>query len=553
MIKFSYNLVSRNDDYYKDNIDILSKTINTNLFFLDKIDKKDSVEFNIIDWGSEKPLNNHVKIYKDYEKNVNFFYVSKKDADVLSESYPNKFNLNIPVNLAVRISKGEFVIQGTSDQIFSRVGWLNLFNIVENKKKFKFDVDNTIFYVPRKILEFDFYKKKPSIDILEDFLDYHNSSYMYSKNSSFFIGGGYSLLCNKNMIEKMGGINNEKNSPNSGNDADLNIRLTRLGINQIDTNSFGVFFYKFPSDVKSIRNKLLKSKLTRQPPSIPLDNFPNDDDWGMKQYNIETHSPKKLINDIDINIEEYFNLENRDLSFSNMISILSKFENISFNIQEWKLIFQIINIIKSNRIFGLIEIGFDNVNRLVSIGQQEKSTQILTMDTESKFSEYYYVNRLRKVQDVLSRNRYGKFIALNSDNFNELNNNFDQIKFHKWSNLILVNTSSIKSKDISNNIENLIKDKVSSLSYVIFWNKFKNVSSIPNIDNNFKNIYNDKKFKIYINKSINLKNSKENSNIKSLNYFNIFNLIIVYSIFSIYNLTSSMLKKIHKKIFRFKY
>ena len=189
----------------------------------------------------------------------------------------------------------------------------------------------------------------------------------------------------------------------------------------------------------------------------------------------------------------------------NKISILSKFENISFNIQEWKLIFQIINIIKSNRIFGLIEIGFDNVNRLVSIGQQEKSTQILTMDTESKFSEYYYVNRLRKVQDVLSRNRYGKFIALNSDNFNELNNNFDQIKFHKWSNLILVNTSSIKSKDISNNIENLIKDKVSSLSYVIFWNKFKNVSSNPNIDNNFKNIYNDKKFQIYINKSINLK------------------------------------------------
>ena len=66
------------------------------------------------------------------------------------------------------------------------------------------------------------------------------------------------------------------------------------------------------------------------------------------------------------------------------------------------------------------------------------------------------------------QNRYGKFIALNSDNFNELNNNFDQIKFHKWSNFILVNTSSIKSKDISNNIENLIKDKVRSLSYVIF-------------------------------------------------------------------------------------
>ena len=60
----------------------------------------------------------------------------------------------------------------------------------------------------------------------------------------------------------------------------------------------------------------------------------------MKQYNIETHSPKKLINDIDINIEEYFNLENRDLSFSNMISILSKFENIVLIFKNGNLYFK---------------------------------------------------------------------------------------------------------------------------------------------------------------------------------------------------------------------
>ena len=86
--------------------------------------------------------------------------------------------------------KGEFIIQATSDQIFSRTSWYNLLNILNNENKFNFNLDNTILYVPRKIIEYDFYKKNPSIETLEEFLDHSNSSYMQVKNSNFFIGGG---------------------------------------------------------------------------------------------------------------------------------------------------------------------------------------------------------------------------------------------------------------------------------------------------------------------------------------------------------------------------
>ena len=48
------------------------------------------------------------------------------------KNYPNKFNLNKAPNLAVRLSKGEFVVQATSDQILSRAGWFNLLNFIEN-------------------------------------------------------------------------------------------------------------------------------------------------------------------------------------------------------------------------------------------------------------------------------------------------------------------------------------------------------------------------------------------------------------------------------------
>jgi len=73
VIKVSFNIVSRNDNYYTDNLEILSRTINTNLYFIDKIKLLPSVEFNIVDWGSKDLLYKYIKIYKKFKNNVNFF------------------------------------------------------------------------------------------------------------------------------------------------------------------------------------------------------------------------------------------------------------------------------------------------------------------------------------------------------------------------------------------------------------------------------------------------------------------------------------------------
>ena len=284
MVKLSLIISTRNDDFYEDNLKRLSKTVNTNLYFLDKLGLISDVEFNIIDWGSKKPLSEDLRILKNFTNKVNFFHIDKDTADKNSEFYPNKFNLDIPPNIGVRVSKGEFIIQATSDQIFSRTSWYNLLNILNNENKFNFNLDNTILYVPRKIIEYDFYKKNPSIETLEEFLDHSNSSYMQVKNSNFFIGGGYSLLCKRKILYDVGGINSEKNNIGTGNDWDLNARLKKLGIKQMDTSIFGVAFYKFPSSSISQRNKVLTSGKTRNAPSAPIKIFPNDENWGLKNY-----------------------------------------------------------------------------------------------------------------------------------------------------------------------------------------------------------------------------------------------------------------------------
>ena len=156
--------------------------------------------------------------------------------------------------------------------------------------------------MPRKNIEYDFYKK--ILLSTRGFLDYSNSSYMRLKNSNFFIGGGYSLLCKRKILEEVGGINSEKNRAGTANDWDLNIRLKKLGIKQIDSSIFGVVFYKFPSSVISKRNKVLKSGNTRNPPSIPIKIFPNDENWGLKNY--------LLIREIKVNIEDINSLNNNE-------------------------------------------------------------------------------------------------------------------------------------------------------------------------------------------------------------------------------------------------
>ena len=183
---------------------------------------------------------------------------------------------------------------------------------------------------------------------------------MKTKNSLFFLAGGYSLLCNKKLIENMGGINNEVNNPNSGNDVDLNIRFKRLGINQIDTNSLGIVFYKFPSDVNSVRNQLLKSKRTRQYPALPLNDYPNGENWGMKNEKVKIYEPNKTIKNFDQKNEKKLVLDQNFATkfiYSKQLSILSKFHKLNFDLKEWVLVFQIIKIISANRIFSLTEFG----------------------------------------------------------------------------------------------------------------------------------------------------------------------------------------------------
>ena len=135
---------------------------------------------------------------------------------------------------------------------------------------------------------------------------------------------------------------------------------------------------------------------------------------------------------------------------------------------------------------------------------------------------------------------------------NEFKNNIDKIKFENGTNVFLVNIESIKNNEILSKIEKQIKDIENFTSYIIFWDK-QGKNNFPNISSKFKKIYSNQNTNIFVNNKISLNNVDDDINLRDPSYIGIIKLLTTYLIYSIYVFGSSILKKIHKKIFKFKY
>ncbi len=555
--KVSIVINYRNDQYFDDCLNRISKSINMNLYFLEKIGMRSLVDFNIVDWGSKNPLHENVEIFSDFKENVKFFFVDKSITEAHSVDHANGFHLDKSPNVGFRMSKGEFIIQSGADQIISRSGWFNLLNIINNKQNFSINIDNTLFYIPRKFIDLDFYYKDPSFEVFERYLNYSNFSAIKYKQPTFYVGGGYGLMANRKIIESLNG-HTEVNIPGSANDLDFNTRIKKMGLDQVDCSSFGINFFKFPSKPNSNRNSLLyKTKKTRFYPNLSDTTKPNDENWGLKQENILTMSPQKITNKLEeINKHNFFLEKNnlKPLTIFEQLGHLSKFEKISYNLSEWRLIFQISKIIKSSKIFSLIEFGYDNSDRLNVVGKEFKSLEIISFDIECLIGNNNYINRLLRIQNSLSNNRHGKFVPLNSNNFEEFSKWVDKAKFQDYANIYLVNISSIRDEIVLKKIELQIKESKDYISFVILYDPLKSKKNLqPNINEYFKSILIDKKIKIFINKNINDDNKYSKKIIFKFKLIKLFCLIFLYSAYSSYIKITSTLKKIHKVIFKFKY
>lgn len=552
----------RNDNYHKNFTQRFEKSLDLNLTFLEKIRLRECVKFTIVDWGSEEPLSNEVKINSDFNENVNFYYVPKELAKKYSQNQPGGFYPEKSGNLGFRKSDSKFILYTGSDQIFSKFGWFNTINLLKNNYKLDFNIEDVVFYVPRKFLELDFFRKSPSNYIYERYLDLMNFSAVPYKTPTFYIGGGYSTLCSTKIINKITGFD-ETYEPGNATDIDFHNRIKKLSLEQIDCSNMGINMFKFPSEPDSNRQKLLYStNLTRQVPANAKKTSPNDENWGLNNHRIEVQKSQKILNsktETDNPNNQFFNetLYN-DYKTIEKLRIISSFEKINFNFKEWKFIFTIIKLIRSARIFSLIEFGFDNINRTIAFGKNIKHLEIIEYDNNCFLPNNDYKNRLFKIQRSLSNSRYGKLNALSSDNIDEFITNLKNIPSEPFTSIFILNFKTIKSnKENIKKIEKLFNDYSNMLSFIVIKDLEENNQFIEEINKlSFELFLKKDRTYFFVNKRI-----MENKNdikrllklIEKIYDKKLVFLGILFFFLKIFNFFSFHLKKLNYKIFKFKY
>ena len=80
-----------NDNYYEDLIYRIQKTLDLNLFFLNKIKDKKKVEIIYVDWGSKKKISDLIFVNKNFKNQVKFIHVNEKLTKKYSKNFPNNF------------------------------------------------------------------------------------------------------------------------------------------------------------------------------------------------------------------------------------------------------------------------------------------------------------------------------------------------------------------------------------------------------------------------------------------------------------------------------
>ena len=67
-----------------------------------------------------------------------------------------------------------------------------------------------------------------------------------------------------------------------------------------------------------------------------------------------------------------------------------------------------------------------------------------------------FENEQPVVQSKLSRVRYGKFVPLISDDYQQFDNHINKMKLENFSNLFLVNTNLIENEEMSEKLKSTI-------------------------------------------------------------------------------------------------
>ncbi len=536
---------ARNDNYFQGYLSRLEFVYNYNLKNIIDLDYLDTVDINIVDWGSRKNISQEISIfYEKGLKNIKFLNFSKEFADNKNKLSKGQMFVEMAEELGFKSLNSKFVLSHPSDQFLSKNSLMNLVNFLKIEEKSSL---NKIYLLNRNILPIDFAKKKISYNYLDRFFNNMNSFHsLINSNRVYSAGGMGGFLAKKNVFEKIEGLKNinlENRGYFSFSDNDILKRANSFYQSETLIEK-GIILNKFPyTKIGTRATRQDKNFYTKD--SFKKITISNQDH---KEIYIEfgrLNIKNKNENSSYINfLKNYCYMKNYKLTFYDLVNSIS---DLTYNEKnDLNLILVLNQLLKKFNALSYFEISSNSINRINSVSRSNPFLEIYSiLNSKIPFSSIQdWVKLMRRFDYTHKTNLRITDQKLNKKNL------FKEIPSEDFSNIILIDQILDNEEEIY--ILKNIKEMNNKISLLLI--NENNLELINRIENykEYSYLNNFKEYGIYINSKI--KSNKFRDDIKNFLSKNNFSFIKIILINLLYYLLKSRLvfyslkKKIKLKV-----
>jgi hypothetical protein len=492
----------RDDNYHHDSLSKTQFTIQYALETIFSLNLQKNFSLTLVDWGSKSPISKKLHIPKKFQKNITCYYVNEKLAKRESDE---EFRMHVHKcwNLAERLTNAEYCINAHVDQIYTRSFFVNIKQLIDGKYIEKNKLNNTIFWIPRKFADDDFFSKKPwpQKKTVDRYFENINFSSHNWKNTGFFIGGGPAgFLAKTQIFRNLRGSDEDYMSKSGmivGDETFYQKGLIKYDL--IDSSNFGIMSYRFANSELGTRFKYMLKRLG----PIKFENPDKPDQkWGLKNKKciITKFSNKKLFK-----VEDKFYLKLPKKKFLDRIKKIRKIskseiiDNRSFfSFKKFYITYFILSFVENFRSYSYLEYGYRSKNTLAVIGSFFKGLNLLAADFTFAREGNNILDRLYDVSSFFYRRK--KFHAFRNGN-TKLASFYSIKQSHKiFSHLIEENFGNVitvsENMKVDNKLIKILSNKKRQISFIFVDGKVKKKEYLGK---HFIKIYDDKYITLFMN------------------------------------------------------
>ncbi|MBI4652167.1 hypothetical protein HY745_13015 [Candidatus Desantisbacteria bacterium] len=283
----SFVIPARNDNYMGNANWRLETTINFLAMTLERLGRLKDAEIVIADWWSDVPLHSVLSLTEQAKQITRFILIPITSFENLK--FDNNFPTPIVMNLAIRRSKGTFIMQTLADVLWDDISLKRLFNILDGKQKQKILLEKTLFVFNRKELQYDMVCQKPSIFFLDKFIKENRENIPAVPPVPYTYGPSDGIMMHRDLWFECHAFD-EKYQLWGWSDSDLLLRI------QI-SNYFlftcydekDMFIYHLNHIPEDQLYKVMKDKKKNPFFFNPL--VVNDESWGLANYSFKEYPP----------------------------------------------------------------------------------------------------------------------------------------------------------------------------------------------------------------------------------------------------------------------